>query len=101
MKKSFKELNETAHNVAECIGMGLDNDCILTGEEWGLDETFIFRFHCNGIELALEVKDVDAHFYGSPTGHNGKRPELFKHLCGKNPKNPMPLNERRKEWGLE
>jgi hypothetical protein len=99
MKRPYKTLNETAHEVAETIGVGMDDEYTLTGVEWSLDGCLIFRFYCNGIEFALEVKDADRHFSDTPTGHDGKRPQLFKQLCGANKTNPMPFNKGQRRIG--
>lgn len=98
MKKDFKLLRTAIVEAADTFGVVLDDSFSVHSEgyeferyKWVLTQSGKYP----GMEIRISVSgnDLDQHFYGSPTGHDGKRPQLFKHLCDTRPKNPIPLTD--------
>ncbi len=67
MRKSFKQLREAAHEVAETIGMSFDETCTMSSEGYELDK-YAFHLNCEGIDFELSVggKDLDKFFRDMP-----------------------------------
>ncbi len=66
-RKPFALLREAAHDIAQAMGVWMDETCTVSNEGYEF-ERYVFQMHCNGItfELSISGDDIDQYFRDAP-----------------------------------